>query len=376
MKEFQLGVFQLELPSQAYVELKDIDWFLWALSYHGGIRFLRVFDIYKGAGPVIQPFLKNNSGKNVANKMNPKFLDRLKYIQTKAASYGMRLIVDPFYCYGVGKTWYPWTKGKMSVVVNGKGYDTWLWDQDDVGLKAREVYFSQLAEALGPGKFEAGLGNEICLPREQGLCYWAYRTAELWRKLKCVDFAKDRKLWINGHIHQLCGTFSSEVPGEVESYVYSHGGPWPDNSHVCVYHVVGEPAAVVAPYSGRVILVGGSDDGCNFIDRPDIKGHCETNAQGKPRWCGPTGAVRAATFAQAYKLWLTDPKKLSPARQVGQKNGRCFKYLEVGARETQVMGRTNLRALDIDDTLKLLAAAYKKATGSYPPNWHNYHEPK
>jgi len=125
-----------------------------------------------------------------------------------------------------------------------------------------------------------------------------------------------------------------------------------------------------------VILVGGSDDGCNFKDQPELKGHCETDPAGIPRWYGPEGSVRAAAFAQWFKLWVMDPKKLPAFRQVGQSAGRCFKYFEVGVRETQVMGKTCLRGLDIGDTLKPLAEAYNVALGKYPANWHKYLEPK
>lgn len=373
-----LGVFQLELPSQAYIPKEDVRWYLWALAYHGGIRFLRVFDFFKddGGGAVWQPFKKNLVGKFVANRMNPKYLDRLIFIRDTARQYGIRLIFDPFYCYGNGHQWYPWTRGRMTVKLGGKGYDTWLWDISDVGVGAKGVYFAQVAEALGAGGFEPGTGNEICLPRSSGLCYWAYNNGEIWRRLGCVDFNADRKLWIHGHVHQLCGTFSDEVPGEVWDYVHAHGGPWPNNSHICVYHVVGEPAAVPSTYSARQILVGFSDDGVNHYARPDVRGHCETNVQGDAMWCGPSGLVRAQTFARAVKLWVHDPKKLPARKQVGQNNGRCFKYFEVGARETRVLGRTNLRAIDVKDTLEPLAEAYKKALGEYPANYHNHPEPR
>lgn len=374
-----LGLFCLELPSQAYIPKDDIRWYLWALSYHGGIRYLRVFDFFKddGGGAVVRPFLRNASGKSVANTMNPKFLDRLVFIKDTAKFYKIRLIYDPFYCYAAGKGWYPWTKGRMTVKINGRSHDTWLWDTSSVGIKARGLYFEQVAEALGAGEFEPGIGNEICLERSAGLCYWAYTNGQKWRELGCVDFDGDRKLWIHGHVHQLCGTFSSEVPGEVWDYVHEHGGPWPDNSHVCVYHVVGEPAAVPAPYSGRRLLVGFSDDGVNHKSRPELRGHCETNVKGQAMWCGPKGSIRADIFAQAVKLWITDPKKLPVYKRTGQRNGRCFKYFEVGARETRVLGRTNLRAIDVNDTLESLAKAYKAAFGKFPANYHHKHpEPK
>jgi hypothetical protein len=366
VRKFSPVLGTLELANHKDIADFDLRIFLWRASYYGGFEAVRTFPdwICKGGGN--QPHLMVGNLYAI-KKLNQAWIDQMLKIKGFAKKVGMKMDFDPFDSCALRYDWCAWRRGR-----NVEKTD--MWDLSDNGIAIKKFYLEALIEAFGTD-INWGLCNEPFPPDLFTGAMWAFKMAEILRA-KGAIVPSSKKLWLNGYNHKFCGALSDEKPDGLPAYYM-----YPNDSHICVYHVVGKPSQVVRPFSSRMMLTGFSDDGCNFKDEPmGVRGHAEGEGTSNPSNYGPSGESRKRTIKEICRLWTKMEEKPPDAGRVGQFSGDAWISYEVLPREIQVSGtmysQMDLNKLDVEDTIKSIARAYKALYGEWPKNWHKYPKPK
>jgi hypothetical protein len=351
--EFKPVLTVLELPCVPFTK-KELELFFWKCSYYGGVEAIGTGTEWERNGGWIPQFLKQGNLFDLT-KLNPKWLDNLLMIRDFCSKYGMKLYNSPF--GGCEQRpqykWSPW-------MYNVQGIKS-VYDMSSKAIQARNNYLNELIAVVG-ADIQWGLINEY-MGDYTSAAMWAYELAKILWDRGCWD-GKQKKLWISGYHHKICGALSDEKPNGLPAFTF------PNDGHICIYHGIGRPENIVQRYSAREILVGFSDDGCNLIDDTEARGYCET-VNGKPTNCGPNAKYRIYSIKQAHVDWTP-----IVGDGVGQKNGKCWKLWEVLPRELQVENQTQLERIDLSESLKPFVHAYRQLYGHEPKNWHKYPKPK